>query len=43
MDTKVLHKEIVDQAIFDGIQIEKNIESEISKVPPEFQRIDYLF
>jgi hypothetical protein len=42
MDTKVLHKEIVDQAIFGGIQIEKNIEGEISKVPPDFQRIDYL-
>ena len=42
MDTKIIHKEIIDQAIFDGIQIEKNIESEISKVPPEFQRIDYL-
>jgi len=42
MDTKVLHKEIVDQAIFNGLQIEKNIESEISKVPPDFQRIDYL-
>ncbi|MCW6169314.1 MAG: hypothetical protein LVQ96_04340 [Thermoplasmatales archaeon] len=41
-DSKIIHKEIIDQAISDGLQIEKNIEGEITKNPPDFQQINYV-
>ena len=40
-DSKQIHEQIVNMAIEAGNQIEKNIDAEIAKVPPEFQRIDY--
>ena len=41
-DSKIIHKEIIDQAISEGLQIEKNIENEITKNPPDFQQINYV-
>jgi hypothetical protein len=40
-DSKQIHEQIINMAIEAGNQIEKNIDAEIAKVPPEFQRIDY--
>lgn len=40
-DSKQIHKQIIDMAIEAGNQIEKNIDAEISKVPPDFKRIEY--
>lgn len=40
-DSKVIHYQIINMAIEAGSQIDKNIDQEIAKVPPEYQRIDY--
>ena len=40
-DSKQIHEQIINMAIEAGNLIEKNIDAEIAKVPPEFQRIDY--
>ena len=40
-DNKQIHEQIINMAIEAGIQIEKNIDEEIAKIPPEYQRIDY--
>ena len=40
-DSKNIDNEIVEQAIFRGTQIEKNLDSEIAKIPPAFREIDY--
>ena len=41
VETKKAYREIIDQAIYDGNKIEKDIESEISRQPPEFREVDY--
>ena len=40
-DNKQIHEQIINMAIEAGNQIEKNIDEEIAKIPPEYQRIDY--
>ncbi len=40
-DSKQINQHIISEAIDAGIQIEKNLDSEISREPPEFQRIGY--
>lgn len=40
-DSKGIHEEIISEAINAGIHIEKNIDREIKKQPPEFVKIDY--
>lgn len=40
-DNKQIHEQIINMAIDAGNQIEKNIDAEIAKIPPEYQRIDY--
>ena len=40
-DSKSIHMEIIGDAISAGNEIERNIDAEIAKEPPGFQRIDY--
>ena len=40
-DSKQVYKEIIDQAIYNGKKIEDDIDSEISRQPPEFREVDY--
>lgn len=41
VETKKAQKEIVEQAIYTGNRIEKEIDSEISRQPPEYKEVQY--
>jgi hypothetical protein len=41
VESKKAYREIIDQAIYSGNRIEKEIDSEIARQPPEYKKVDY--
>ena len=41
VESKKAYREIIGQAIYSGNRIEKEIDSEIARQPPEYKEIDY--
>ena len=41
VESKKAYREIIDQAIYSGNRIEKDIDTEIARKPPEYKEVDY--
>ena len=41
VESKKAYREIIGQAIYSGNRIEKEIDSEIARQPPEYKKVDY--